>query len=263
MNSCRLLVYVTILLFIMGDTTLLSAFDDNHCFTMGSVITYTKKGDYKSVLKALKEGYNPKDDEKCLEIYETPYRTMPVMEAAFYGHIDILKLLIKYGANINAVAKINAAGTVNGNTLLTYAAYGFGGHIEIVRFLVDSGIDINRSNDMGRTALMFASDNGDKEIVSYLLDHGADVNLTDIYGWSALMYAINNMHVEIVELLLRKGANVHTRNKEGKTPLKLAKNLCNAEKLGPDYLRYYCPNPDHPEYSERIVSLLIKFGAQD
>ena len=51
----------------------------------------------------------------------------------------------------------------------------------------------------GRTALMWASENGDKEVVKLLLDHGADTNLKDKVSVTDMIYMrdVYDMYVNI------------------------------------------------------------------
>ncbi|MEE6518114.1 hypothetical protein FKM82_028825 [Ascaphus truei] len=51
-----------------------------------------------------------------------------------------------------------------------------------VQHLLDEGIDPCAADDKGRTALHFASCNGNDQIVSLLLDRGADPNQRDGLG---------------------------------------------------------------------------------
>lgn len=55
-------------------------------------------------------------------------------------------------------------------------------------------------NWLGRTALMFAAQNGHMDVVRLLLED--EKQMVDGNGWTALMYAASNGHVEIACLLL-------------------------------------------------------------
>jgi ankyrin repeat protein len=60
-----------------------------------------------------------------------------LMEAAYFGHFDICRLLVNKGAQMEAK-------DVSGDTPLHWAAGS--GHLEIVRLLCDHGADIEARN---------------------------------------------------------------------------------------------------------------------
>ena len=80
------------------------------------------------------------------------------------------------------------------------------GLTNIVQWIIDAGVDVNAKDNVGRTALMWASCNGYKDIVKMLLNADADVNIKDKDGWTAVMTASYNEHKDLVELLKKYGA---------------------------------------------------------
>jgi len=84
---------------------------------------------------------------------------------------DLVNILLRFGAGINAVDK-------NKNTVLILAAAGNASE-EVVRVLLLNGAGVNAQNKEGRTALMEAASQGNMENVRALLEWGADVNLKD------------------------------------------------------------------------------------
>ena len=80
------------------------------------------------------------------------------------GHIDLVKKMLSYGADVNA--KNNG-----GNTPLHLASYE--GYTEIVKLLLEHGADVNAKNNYGETSLYWASSNGYSAIVKLLKQHGA------------------------------------------------------------------------------------------
>ncbi len=79
--------------------------------------------------------------------------------AAHCGHLEIVKELIKSGADVNAKSN-------NSNTALMGAAVY--GDLEIIKELINSGADINAKNNINETALDVAKMNKRAEIVYYL-----------------------------------------------------------------------------------------------
>nr|XP_028601342.1 ankyrin repeat domain-containing protein 54 isoform X1 [Podarcis muralis] len=99
--------------------------------------------------------------------------------------------------------------------------------LETVQQLLEDGVDPCAADDKGRTALHFASCNGNDSIVHLLLDHGANPNQRDGLGNTPLHLAACTNHVPIITTLLRGGARVDALDRAGRTPLHLAKSKLN------------------------------------
>ena len=74
--------------------------------------------------------------------------------------------------------------------------------------LSSSSLIVLSVDEFGRTALMWASKEGDAERVRQLLDMGAPVNAKDMFGRTALMEASLYGHTKIVQLLLGNGDDI-------------------------------------------------------
>ncbi|KAL8608937.1 hypothetical protein ACOMHN_062686 [Nucella lapillus] len=70
--------------------------------------------------------------------------------------------------------------------------------------------------------LHFASSQGNELIVKILLDKGANPNSRDILGNTPMHLAAITGHVPVVTLLLKAGTDVQSEDKNGRTPLHLA-----------------------------------------
>ena len=100
----------------------------------------------------------------------------PLHEAAEKGHTEIAKILLAHGANVNATP---IEGEPDDTPLHRAAKQG---HLEIVKLLLENGADIN-ANIEGYTPLFFAAMHGTSmEVIEYLLKCGANPNLTDDSG---------------------------------------------------------------------------------
>ena len=133
--------------------------------------------------------------------------------AAYAGHLNILKLLLKKGVPISPATIFK---TVRG------------GHLDTLKYLLKKDKDINLIGPYHKTLLMEASWWGYPEIVKYLLRKGADVKQVGDDGQTALIAVVSNTGLrqktqyEIAQLLIRKGINVNARGKNNLTALQLA-----------------------------------------
>lgn len=81
--------------------------------------------------------------------------------ASFLGNVEIVKVLIRYGANPNGRDNL-------GNTPLIMAVEDSPKGIAVVKYLLDHGADRNLVNNQGRTALDLALKNGFDKCASVL-----------------------------------------------------------------------------------------------
>ncbi|KAF7980620.1 hypothetical protein HWV62_37408 [Athelia sp. TMB] len=154
----------------------------------------------------------------------------PLQAAVWQGHIEAVKLLIKW----NAQPDISPWET--GNTMIFAAAQG---HTEIVKLLQDVGAIASPY------AVISAAENGHSEALALLLQWGLDVQgpagfeATPLH--KAAEFYVNGWY-ETVKILLQWGADINARTLAGKTALQLARQQRN---------------------NEAIVNLLLEHGAED
>jgi hypothetical protein len=126
-----------------------------------------------------------------------------LMIAARGGHLDICRLLIDKGAQLEVKGS-------EGFTPLHFAASR--GHIEIVRLLCDRGANIEaRSDEYGRRPLHFAARIAHISIVKELIEvRKADINARSVGGRTALRYAKDGKFkdLDIADFLVSKGGIV-------------------------------------------------------
>ncbi|KAF8417668.1 hypothetical protein EV426DRAFT_645734, partial [Tirmania nivea] len=127
----------------------------------------------------------------------------PLFRASDYDKLDIMKMLLDHGADINALPQMKIYREDYGSVLISAA---YGGNLEIVTHLLDRGAHVNLTGGFHHSALSAAAYAGNLEIVILLLNQGADVNRTGGYHGSALGAAAIGGHLEIVTLLLDRGA---------------------------------------------------------
>lgn len=203
------------------------------------------------------------DIEALTNVNDTPL-TLSIYNE--HNCCDILKLLIKRSANINARES-------NGKTAAHLAAEK--GKTEMLKILLKAGADANAVNEVGWTPLHLAARYADIETTQLLLDGGANCNLLTNKKYSPLNLAVFNKKNgdKIAKLLIKHGAKLDNRINNGSTALfsaveqkniKLAKILL---KAGADIElrnRRYKRTPLHKaafDGSAEMVRLLLKYGA--
>jgi ankyrin repeat protein len=114
-------------------------------------------------------------------VYYRNYRKKsPLFVAVGYGHMDIVKYLLSFGADVNLCDS-------DGHSPLFIASKE--GHCDIVKYLVAHNADVNLCDDFGQSPLFIASEEGHCDIVKYLVANNADVNLYHDFGQSPLSIA--------------------------------------------------------------------------
>jgi ankyrin repeat protein len=142
----------------------------------------------------------------------------PVLAATQGNHVEVVRLLVSRGANVNAQdAQQDSA------FLLASAR----GYTDIVQITLAAGADVASTNRYGGTALIPACHYGHVDTVRLLLTTGIAVDHVNNLGWTALLEAVilgdgGLAHAEIVRLLIAAKANVNLADAQGVTPLKHA-----------------------------------------
>jgi len=114
--------------------------------------------------------------------------------------LDIVKILIEKGANINYRG-------IYGDTSLNLVS--IKGHLEIMKYLIDNGANIESKNENGNTPLSLAVKWSHVEIVKFLIEKGANINVKDINGNTPLSLALIWDEFDIINLLTINGAESH------------------------------------------------------
>lgn len=154
--------------------------------------------------------------------------------------VEIVKLLIKYGANVNFVNEypvLSEAIDITSN---------FGP--EVVELLLENEADPNYIYG-NETVLLEIFESYQKSTISndllnvpILLKYGANPNILDKFGNNAILLAIkNNFPLEIINLLIDNNANINVINKHNMTALMYA-----AKSIDTD-----------PDYCHQLINLLL------
>ncbi|RAQ52875.1 hypothetical protein AFGD_004960 [Aspergillus flavus] len=136
----------------------------------------------------------------------TPGSVTALQEAVDSRHIDIVQLLLKWGADVDA-----SANEKGGKTALQIAVSQ--NYFEMVELLVQNGANVNGlpSPRRGRTALQEAASSGYVQMTQYLLNQGADINARAAHsgGITALQGAASSGNIRIVMMLLSAGVDIN------------------------------------------------------
>lgn len=116
-----------------------------------------------------------------------------------FGNLEVVKLMLDSGADINAVSK---------NKLLATPLQGAAAaqRIEVARLLLAHGAKVNTRGEGGGSPLHEVAANGQMEFARLLLEHGADVNAKDDDGKTPLTIALEFKQPEMAKFLREHGA---------------------------------------------------------
>ena len=155
-------------------------------------------------IEAVKKNINAQNESK-----ETAF-----FNAAWYGHLEIMDLLLEAGADPILPDK-------NGNTPLIRAAHS-GKTAAVRRLLKIEAVrqNINAQNENGATAFFKAVNQGHQEIMDLLLEAGADPILPDKDGYTPLRRLVSWGRTKAVKKLLKIEAvkkNINAQNESKET----------------------------------------------
>jgi len=180
-----------------------------------SIHEAARRGNVAEVKRQLAWGANP--NTRTLA-----YRVAPLHEAAAFGNVKIVEILLEKRAKVNITNE-------GGETPLHYATRH--GHIKVMEILLENNADPSMKGTGCGTPMQWAARNGQIRPIETLLDFGVSVNQTGTGGRTALMEAVSHEDMEMVTFLLANGAdvNVTTSLGGGCSPLHIAARRDNVQ----------------------------------
>jgi ankyrin repeat protein len=171
------------------------------------------RGEAKEIVRLAKSGADANERDR--------YRRTPLHVAAYQGRHDAMRALVKAGANPNALE-------YDRYDIVTIAAVAD----DVATLKVALDIGCRASNVTSRydgTALIAAAHLGHDEVVRTLIRAGAPLDHVNNLGWTALIESIvlgdgGRRHTATLKALVDAGANVNLADRDGRTPLALAKS---------------------------------------
>ncbi|KAM9446587.1 death-associated protein kinase 1 [Clarias gariepinus] len=136
--------------------------------------------------------------------------TPPLLIAAGCGNIQIIDVLIRKGAEMQALDKSGA------NAIYYSARHG---HVETLKFLHEKKCPLDTQDKSGETALHVAARYGNVDVVQYLCSIHANPDLTDREQETPLHCAAWHGYSAVARALCQAGCDVNARNREGESPL--------------------------------------------
>ncbi|CAG2105105.1 unnamed protein product, partial [Medioppia subpectinata] len=120
----------------------------------------------------------------------------PLMEAASGGYVEVGRVLLDKGADVNATPVPSSR-----DTALTIASDK--GHYRFVELLLTRGAIVDVKNKKGNSPLWLACNGGHLDVVQLLVNAGCDIDSQDNRKVSCLMSAFRKGHVKVVKWMVK------------------------------------------------------------
>jgi ankyrin repeat protein len=221
------------------------------------------------------------------------FGTTPLTLACLAGDLEMVRLLVAHGANVNSSTSSHStplllaitadktqvarfllekgadAKVVDDDGMTVLMMVGGGASVEFVRLLVEHGASVRaKGTTFSRSVLLIMAAHADASVLQYILEQGAqaDINTKDTEGTTPLAEAAMNGNAGAVKLLLERGANPNIAGSDGGTPLHyVAHDFMRSEQAAS-----FVPQSDVEKEKPRdylaedaaVVKLLVEHGAK-
>jgi len=152
-------------------------------------------------------------------LYRVQGTFTPLQLGAYSGIYALVKKILDFNAEVQLSQPESLIDTRDstGRTALMWAAED--GYEMVTKLLLERGAGVDVVNNYGSTALIIASSRGSKAVVHMLLNSRTFVNAQNHYGQTALFAASCLGHDELVKLLLQHNADIEMSDKDSRTAL--------------------------------------------
>lgn len=158
----------------------------------------------------------------------------PLMWAAWYGHVEVYKLLLEAKADPSIRTDLGTTleeiVIMRGNTEMIRLVCGdknpralvlaaMHGNIALCEAMLKEGVDPNVTSEKGSSAIWLAASEGHLAICKNLLEARANPSLKNNKGLNAMHVAVTMGHRDVVRLFSNNKDVVESRDIQGLTPL--------------------------------------------
>jgi len=204
---------------IKGSEVIYNNYNDKNV-EKGKLYCYTESGNFKAVRKMLDSGVSP---DSCPSTWKLTSLTI----ACRYNYIDIAKLLLDKGANVEGKSIAGPKQTPLMNAITSQ-------NDSMVKLILESGSKVDGADNNGGP--LFSSVlSRNPAIINLLLQYKSNINILDSQGNTPLINACSansfgtaNPSYIIINLLLSNNANISIKNKNNQNALQcLQENIKN------------------------------------
>jgi ankyrin repeat protein len=172
-----------------------------------SLIQASLDGDAAKVRELLAAGADA--NVRNAETYPIGYEwnTTPLMCAAAKGHLEVVRVLLKGGADVAAASEKHKVDGGGGNQALHHALSN--DHVEVAKALLDAGADANALGNWGRTPLVCAISGMNVAGVRLVLERDGRADLkVKRKGYEPPLFAATNVICNTSSMVAREGKMV-------------------------------------------------------
>ena len=230
-------------------------------------------------------------DSRAQIDYVDGYKMTPLIWAALEGNIDMIEMLLKKGAKLDAcptttplIEAVRNGHQEAAEYLLSQGddiemsdKYGFTvlhvvpfyGNVQFAQMLLDNGAILDAESDKKQTPLHIAAKHGSLQLCKLFLKKGAEIDAQDINEETPLFYAVRNNQPAIVKFLVNNGADITIKNSKKNQVIHIAAKVGNEETViflltkgaNPREVGYDNRQPIEYAANQNIQEILLDNGA--